>query len=88
MHPNLMNLFKALKDPNYVLLKQALGLAAQLPKRLFPKEGENPSTENLQESEIVENEKVLSIKEELNLIFKNAEAEQVILKHFTMHYAP
>jgi hypothetical protein len=88
MHPNLMNLFKALKDPNYFPLKQALGLAAQLPRRLFPKEGENPSTENLQEAEIVENEKVLSMKEELNLIFKNAEAEQVILKNFIMHYAP
>jgi hypothetical protein len=46
LHPNLMHLFKALKDPNYVPLIQALGLAAQLPKRLFPKEGENPSTEN------------------------------------------
>jgi hypothetical protein len=81
MHPNLMNLFKALKDPNYVPLKQALGLATQLPKRLFPKEG------NLHEAEIVENEKVLSMKEELKLIFKNAEAEQVILKNFIMHYA-
>jgi hypothetical protein len=47
MHPNLMHLFKALKDPNYVPLQQALGLAAQLSKRLFPKEGENPYTENL-----------------------------------------
>jgi hypothetical protein len=88
MHPNLMNLFKVLKDPNYVPLKQALGLAAQLPKRLFLKEGENSSTENLQKAEIVENEKVLSMKEELNLSFKNAEAEQVILKNFIMHYAP
>jgi hypothetical protein len=35
MHPNLMNLFKALKDPNYVPHKQALGLAAQLPKKLL-----------------------------------------------------
>jgi hypothetical protein len=42
-----MNLFKALKNQNYVPLKQALGLAAQLPKIIFPKEGENPSTENL-----------------------------------------
>jgi hypothetical protein len=46
MHPNLMNLFKALKDPDFVPVKQVLGLAAQLPKRLFSKEGENPSTEN------------------------------------------
>jgi hypothetical protein len=28
------------------------------------------------------------MKEELNLIFKNAEAEQVIFKNFIMHYAP
>jgi hypothetical protein len=63
-------------------------LAAQLPKRIFPQEGENRSTENLQEAEIVENEKVLSMKEKLNLIFKNAEAEQVIFKNFIMHYAP
>jgi hypothetical protein len=55
---------------------------------LFPKEGENPSTENLQEAEVVENEKVLSMKEELNLIYKKAETEQVILKNFIMHYAP
>jgi hypothetical protein len=44
-------------------------LAAQLLKKLFPKEGEH-----LQEAEIVENEKVLSMEEELNLILKNAEA--------------
>jgi hypothetical protein len=30
----------------------------QLLKKLFPKEGENLSTENLQKAEIVENEKV------------------------------
>jgi hypothetical protein len=70
MHPILMTLFKALKDPNCVLLKQAFGLAAQLLKRLFPKEGANLSTENLQEAEIIENEKVLSMEEELNLILK------------------
>jgi hypothetical protein len=44
-------------------------LAAQLLKRLCSKEGEN-----LQEAEIIENEKVLSMEEELNLILKNAEA--------------
>jgi hypothetical protein len=44
-------------------------LAAQLLKRLFPIEGKNLSTENLQEAEIVENQKVMSMKEELNLIF-------------------
>jgi hypothetical protein len=64
MHPNLMSLFKTLKDPNCVFLKQALGLAAQLLKRLFPKEGANLSTENFQEAEIIE---------ELNPIWKNAE---------------
>jgi hypothetical protein len=52
-----MNLFKALKDPNSVSLKQALGLATQLLKKLFLKEGEN-----LQEAEIIENEKVLSMR--------------------------
>jgi hypothetical protein len=40
------------------VFKQALGLAAQLLKRLFPKERANLSTENLQEAEIIENEKV------------------------------
>jgi hypothetical protein len=58
MHPNLMSLFKALKYPNCVFLKQALGLDAQLLKRLFPKEGANLSTKNLQEAEMIENEKV------------------------------
>jgi hypothetical protein len=53
-----MSLIKALKDPNCVFLKQDLGLAAQLLNRLFPKEGANLSTENLQEAEIIENEKV------------------------------
>jgi hypothetical protein len=67
IHPNLM----APKDPNSLPLKQALGLATQLLKRLFPKERENLSTENLQEAEIIENEKVLSMEEELNLILKN-----------------
>jgi hypothetical protein len=52
-----MNQFKALKDPNSVPLKQGLGLAAQLLKRLFPKEGKN-----LQDAEITENEKVLSMR--------------------------
>jgi hypothetical protein len=74
MHPNLMNLFKALKDPNFVSLKQALGLAAQLLQRFFTKEGENIYPENLQEAKIVENEKVLSMEEELNHILKNAKA--------------
>jgi hypothetical protein len=44
------------KDPNPISLKQALGLAAQLLKILFPKEEENPSTENWQETELFENE--------------------------------
>jgi hypothetical protein len=74
MHPNLMYLFKGLKYPNSVPLKQALGLAAQVLKILFPEEGANFYTENLQEAEIIENEKVLSMEEELNLILKNADA--------------
>jgi hypothetical protein len=53
-------------------------------KRLFPKEGENPSTENLQEAEIVENEKVFSMKEELNLNFKNAEAPPLQSENLSM----
>jgi hypothetical protein len=42
-----------------LLLKKLI----QLLKKLFPKEGENLSTENLQKAEIVENEKVLSMEE-------------------------
>jgi hypothetical protein len=54
-----MNLFKVLKDPNSVPLTQSLSFAVQLLKLRFPKEEENPSTENLQETELFENEKTL-----------------------------
>jgi hypothetical protein len=58
-------------------------LAAQLLKRLFPKERENPFTENLQETEFFEKEKVLWMQEKLNLILKNAEAPSLESEDFS-----
>jgi hypothetical protein len=50
-----------------------LHLAAHLLKRLFQNEEKNESAEILQELIIVENQKVLSMEEELDLILKQAE---------------
>jgi hypothetical protein len=59
---NLMNLFKALKEPKFVPSNKALDLAAHLLKRLFQIEEKNESAEILQELIIVENHKVLTME--------------------------
>jgi len=71
---NLMNLFKALKDPKFVPSKQALDLAIQLLKRLYQKAYNNESMETSEDQELtmVEIQKNLTMKEELDLILKNA----------------
>jgi hypothetical protein len=68
-----VNLFKALKEPKFVPFKQALDLAAHTLNRLFQNEEKNESAEILQKLIIVENQKVLTMQEELDLILKQAE---------------
>lgn len=70
---NVMNLFKALKDPSFIPTKQDLDLAIQLLNRLYKREYDNePLLETSQNEESVENQNNLTLEEELDLILKNA----------------